>query len=36
MKLAAPFPLRENRRALIDEYNISFHMEKHKVENLIE
>ena len=36
MKLAAPYPLRESRRDLIDEYNIEFDLERHNIDNLLE
>lgn len=34
MKLAAPYPLREERRDKIDEYNITFDKKKHKLDDL--
>lgn len=35
MKLAAPYPFKKTRQDIIDEYNISFFMDKHKVEDLL-
>lgn len=35
MKLAAPYPIEKDRQEKIDEYNIDFDKEKHKLENLI-
>ena len=34
MKLAAPYPLKEERRDKIDEYNITFDKKKHKLDHL--
>lgn len=35
MKLAAPYPIREDRQQKIDEYNITFDVDTQKFENLI-
>ncbi len=34
MKLAAPYPLKEERKDKIDEYNITFDKKKHKLDRL--
>lgn len=34
MELAAPYPLKEERKNKIDEYNITFDKKKHKLDNL--
>lgn len=36
MKVAAPYSTNKERQNLIDEYNISFNLQKHKIEDLIE
>ena len=36
MKLAAPYPFKKTRQDIIDEYNINFFMDKHKIENLLD
>ena len=35
MKIAAPFPIREERQEKIDEYNIEFDCKRHRFENLL-